>query len=73
MITLTHLVSVDPRRLWEVIRLRMVVIQDSYEEALRQMQQGGGMDDDDEDGQSDASDESWEDEPDYEACVCIFR
>ncbi|GJN87165.1 hypothetical protein Rhopal_000110-T1 [Rhodotorula paludigena] len=56
-----------PRRLWEVIRLRMVVIQDSYEEALRQMQQGGGMDDDDEDGQSDASDESWEDEPDYEA------
>ncbi|GAA5907333.1 hypothetical protein JCM6882_002809 [Rhodosporidiobolus microsporus] len=55
-----------PLRLWEVIRTRLVVIQDSYEAALEQQQE---MDvDGDDDEKSDASSEaSWESEPDYEA------
>ncbi|GAA5821470.1 hypothetical protein JCM11251_004639 [Rhodosporidiobolus azoricus] len=54
-----------PLRLWEVIRTRLVVIQDSYEAALEQQQNDMDLEDDDE---SDASSEaSWEDEPDYDA------
>ncbi|GAA5901175.1 hypothetical protein JCM8208_002295 [Rhodotorula glutinis] len=51
-----------PERLWETIRLRLVVIQDSYEEAMDAMQVDGR--DDSDDAQSDASSQSWEDEPD---------
>lgn len=56
----------DPERLWEMIRLRLVVIQDSYEDAAAPMQ----LDEDDsEDGKSDASDASWEDELDLDKCA----
>ncbi|GAA6037278.1 hypothetical protein JCM8097_008659 [Rhodosporidiobolus ruineniae] len=56
-----------PLRLWEVIRSRLVVIQDSYEAALEQ-QQGMQVDGDGSDDESDAESEaSWEDEPDFEA------
>ncbi|GAA5834965.1 hypothetical protein JCM9279_007159 [Rhodotorula babjevae] len=50
-----------PERLWETIRLRLVVIQDSYE-AVDAMQ----IDGDSDDAASDASTESWEDEPDLD-------
>ncbi|GAA5976441.1 hypothetical protein JCM10908_005502 [Rhodotorula pacifica] len=51
-----------PRRLWDLVRLRLVVIQDSYEAAMGQSE-GAGED------KSDASDEEWSDDedPDYEA------
>ncbi|GAA5855837.1 hypothetical protein JCM8547_000379 [Rhodosporidiobolus lusitaniae] len=56
-----------PLRLWNVIKTRLVVVQDSYEAA---MPGGGadGMDVDGSEGESDAeSDESWEDEADLDA------
>ncbi|BGP46474.1 hypothetical protein JCM10450v2_002319 [Rhodotorula kratochvilovae] len=54
-----------PARLWATIRLRLVVIQDSYEEALLALQSDAGSGDDSH-AESDASDESWEDEVDLE-------
>ncbi|GAA5921446.1 hypothetical protein JCM3775_003051 [Rhodotorula graminis] len=49
-----------PERLWQTIRLRLLVIQISYEEAIDNMVVDG------DDAQSSASDESWEDEPDLD-------
>ncbi|KPV76589.1 uncharacterized protein RHOBADRAFT_13202 [Rhodotorula graminis WP1] len=49
-----------PERLWQTIRLRLLVIQISYEEAIDNMVVDG------DDAQSSASNESWEDEPDLD-------
>ncbi|BGP14477.1 hypothetical protein JCM10213v2_002426 [Rhodosporidiobolus nylandii] len=51
-----------PLRLWNVIRSRLVVIQDSYEAAMQQE-----MDEDGSDHSDAESDGSWEEEPDLDA------